>query len=460
MTTSLEPMNAVERRAVAALATVFSVRMLGLFLVLPVISVAARGLDGFTPMLAGLALGVYGLTQAIFQIPLGYLSDVFGRKRIITLGLLVFALGSVVAALSESIHGVILGRALQGAGAVAAAVLALAADLTREPQRTKAMAVLGVGVGFAFTVALAAGPFLHGRFGLGGTFWIIALLALCALPVLWWATPTPLVPRPPGDAGFNAALFRRILRSPELLRFDVGIFALHLALAAFFVAVPLQLVDALKIESADHWKLYVPVLLASVAGMVPLLVAVRRTARHAPIMALCIVSMIAAELTFGLSGARPWAVALGLWLFFVGFNVLEAMLPSLVSRLAPAGSRGTVMGVYNTFAFLGVFSGGALGGWLSGAVGVVGVYGLSAAALSMWLILAVTAPPLRLFDSVTLRLDERGSRDAERLLPHLVALPGVEDATVLATQGLVYLKIDRAAYDPRRIGNIPGIEVI
>jgi len=453
-------MNPVERRTVASLAFIYALRMLGLFLLLPVISVASRDLAGSTPALMGLALGIYGLTQAIFQIPFGYLSDRFGRKPIITLGLVIFALGSVVAALSTTIHGVILGRALQGAGAIAAAIMALVADLTREQQRTKAMASIGGSIGLSFMLALVLGPILEARYGLQGLFWITAVAALLALPVLWWFTPGAINVSRTGDVRFERRRFAGLLKDARLIRFDIGIFALHMALTAFFIVVPLQLVDRFEMPVGEHWKLYIPVLIASVVGMLPILIIAHRGGRYPSMMMVSIALMILAQLVFGLSGATFWMLVAGLWLFFIGFNALEAMLPSLISRLAPAGAKGTVMGVYNSFEFAGIFVGGLLGGWLFGLYGTLGVYLLTAAALGVWLVLVFTSPPLNLLQSVTLRLKEGNEHEPDALLAMLMKLPGVRDGTVMPEQSLVYLKVESREFDAAGLREIPGITMV
>lgn len=444
-------MNASERRAVISLALIFALRMLGLFLILPVLSVFARDMPDATPALAGLAMGIYGLTQAILQIPFGYFSDRIGRKRIISIGLLIFMVGSVVAALSDTIFGVIAGRALQGAGAIAAAVLALAADLTREQQRTKATATIGASIGVSFLAALMLAPVLEGWIGVSGIFWVTAVLPILMLPVLWWWTPDPVRVRRDSEVAFNAALFGRILRHPQLIRFDLGIFALHLSLTSFFVVVPLQLVDAAGLSSNEHWKIYVPVLVLSVVGMLPLLVFAHRAHRYRETMAMAIGLMIVAELTFGFLPPGLWTIAVGLLLYFVGFNALEAILPSLISRVAPVGTKGTVLGVYNTFEFVGIFAGGLLGGWAYGAFGAEGAYLLTAAVLTGWLLLVLGAPNPRLLTSVTLKWASPAVSEVERLLDRLTALPGVEDGTAVVAEGLVYLKVDPGRFDPASV---------
>ena len=346
-------MNRSERRSVAALAGVFNLRMLGLFLVLPVIALYAAQLDGATPFLIGLSVGIYGLTQALFQIAFGALSDRFGRKPLIMLGLLIFAFGSVVAAMSDTLTGIIIGRALQGSGAIAAVVLALVADLTREQQRTKAMALIGMSIGASFLIALMAGPALDRWIGVSGIFWLTAVLALGCIAVIVWWVPTPQ--HGARDPGSRATLvyFREVIANPHLLRLDLGIFILHMVLTAVFVVIPFALVDTLELKRDAHWQVYIPVLIGSVLLMAPLLIMGMRRQRTFWVFRLAIAILLAGQLAL-LSGMDQAKLLLtGLLCFFVGFNLLEAMLPSLMTRLAPGYAKGTAIGVYNTFEFAG-----------------------------------------------------------------------------------------------------------
>ncbi len=382
-------MNPAERRATAGLSLIFGLRMLGLFLILPVFALYGGDLDGATPALIGLAIGAYGLTQALLQIPFGMLSDRLGRRPVIVFGLLIFAVGSGVAAEAETIQGVILGRALQGCGAIAAAVMALAADLTRDQQRTKAMALIGISVGAAFLVALVAGPALAARAGLAGLFWATAVLALVAVALLYWVVPAG------GDKAFRPEVNARagglpvVLRHPDLLRLDFGVLILHLVLTASFVVLPVVLESDLGIPRADHWLVYVPVLLLSVGGMALLIsIGERRRILHRMLAGVAVIVIIADLLLFAFNDWLP-LMLLGLWLFFVGFNTLEASLPSLLTRFAPDGLRGTALGVYATAQFLGAFLGGVLGGLVYGQFGASGVFLFCAIAGGLWLVSAV-----------------------------------------------------------------------
>src|SRR5690625_339512 len=328
----LGSMTPIERRAAAGLAAIFGSRMLGLFIILPVFVVYADQLQGSSPMLIGIAIGAYGLSQAILQIPFGLASDRFGRRPVIAAGLLLFMLGSIVAAVSPHIYGVILGRIIQGSGAISAAVMALAADLTRDSQRTKIMAIIGISVGGAFMVALVLGPLLASWGGLSGVFWATALLALLALVLL-----ISLVPRPqasPTDAARTG--FGPMLRSPDLLRLSAGIFILHLILTAGFVALPVLLRDYLELARHAHWQVYLPVLLLSVPVMIPVIAfGERRRKMHRVVPAVVLaLALIEAVLALGLKSKL--VILLVMWAYFSAFNILEASLPSLVSRVAPA----------------------------------------------------------------------------------------------------------------------------
>ena len=452
-----DPMNGSERRAVTALAAVFGLRMFGLFLVLPVMALYASALDGATPLMVGMALGAYGLTQALLQIPFGMLSDRFGRKPLIVIGLAIFALGSVVAAMADTITGVVLGRALQGSGAIAAVVLALLADLTREQQRTKAMALVGMSIGASFLIALMAGPVVDRWVGVSGLFWLTMVLAIAAVVVVIWVVPTPQrMVRDPGVRPSRERL-REAFFDPQLLRMDIGIFILHMVLTALFVAIPFELISILGLARDAHWQVYVPVLVASVVVMAPLLILGMRRGWTFLVFRLAIAILLAAQvLLFGWS-AETVPLVVGLGLFFIGFNLLEAMLPSMMSRLAPGYAKGTAMGIYNTFEFAGVFVGGALGGLSYGAWGAGGVFGLCAAATALWLAIAWVGrtPPLR--NSITLQLEEESGLDLQELERRLRVITGVHDVTVLPADRVAYIKVDDEHFESSQVYALRGV---
>lgn len=381
-------MSPLELRASLSLASLFALRMLGLFLILPVFAVHAQHLPGGdSRTLVGLALGTYGLTQGILQIPYGMASDRFGRKRVIVIGLLLFALGSFVAAWGPNIAVVILGRALQGAGAIAAPVTAFAADITREEHRTKAMALIGGTIGLTFAVSLVAAPALYPLIGMDGIFGATGLLALAAIWVTLAVVPAEPVSKTGGRRLVPGAL-KEVLRNTEQLRLNLGIFSLHAVQMAIFVVVPGALVRYGALPVGEHWKVYLPVVLGSFVLMAPPLLHAERRGRLKFLFLAAIGLLLAVELGFAVCLSNfAYAVAL-LLAFFVAFNILEAVLPSLVSRLAPAASRGTALGVYNTTQALGLFVGGAVGGWLAQHWGEESVFVFGFAVVALWLLVA------------------------------------------------------------------------
>lgn len=387
------PMTPQERRTVVSLAALYCFRMLGLFMVLPLLALYTADFPGATPTLIGLAMGIYGLTNGLLQIPFGWLSDLVGRKPVIVAGLLLFALGSVIAATAASINAIILGRTLQGAGAISSTLMALVADLTREEQRTKAMAVVGISIGLSFALALVLGPIVATIGGLPTVFWLTAALAISGIVLLMVVVPsTP----PPARAakegpGSRLGLFRRGREDPELLRLNFGVFVLHFVLVAFFLVVPGLIEESLGVNRDRHWVVYLPVLLLSLAGMVPLMILAERAGRLRQAFLLGIALVFVAVATLGYSSVRLLCYA-ALWLFFVGFNYLEATLPSLLSKAVTADSRGAAMGVFSTCQFMGAFAGGAGGGWLLEHMGRGTLTSACLLLAASWWLLAIRAP--------------------------------------------------------------------
>ncbi len=444
-------MSTQERRAALSLGSIYAARMLGLFMILPVFTLFAADLEGYTPALAGIAIGMYGLTQALLQVPFGMLSDRIGRKPVITAGLIIFALGSVVAAMSDSIHGVIIGRGLQGAGAIAAAVMALAADLTREEHRTKAMAVIGMSIGLAFTVSLIAGPVIGSSLGLGGIFWATAALAFLSLAILHFAVPTPAVTRFHRDAEPAPDQFKEVLRDGQLLRLDAGILILHMVMTATFVALPLVIRDHGALPAGEHWKVYLGVLFASVLLMLPFIILAEKRRRIKQVFVGAILTLALAQLGMLNVQEGLFNLVLFMILYFGAFNILEASLPSLVSKVAPPQSKGTAMGVYSSSQFLGAFLGGAAGGWMLQHHGTGGVFALCVGAAVLWLVLALTMRSPRYLTSHMVHVGPVDDAQATHLAARFTKITGVAEAVVVAEDEVAYLKVDRHALDEQAL---------
>ena len=452
-------MSSLEIRASLSLASLFALRMLGLFLILPVFAVYAPALrGGDNHALVGLALGAYGLTQAVLHIPFGMASDRYGRKRVIVFGLVLFAIGSLVAAFAGDIYMVILGRCIQGAGAISAAVMALAADLTREEHRTKTMAMIGASIGLMFAVSLMTAPALYRWIGMSGIFVLTGVFAVGAIFIV-----TRVVPPEPTE---NLDLSRRVqpatlgdvLRNTELLRLNFGIFALHSMQMAIFVVVPLALVHAGGLPLAEHWKVY----LATVGGAFLLMLApifwAERRGRVRTVFLGSIVLMLAVELASLIwlnSLAGIGVILLG---FFLAFNILEATLPSLISRIAPPSARGTAIGVYNTTQALGLFAGGAAGGALMQHYGEASVFVFGLALAALWIIVAA---PMRVPGRVASRsfpLSAAAAADPFALRERLVRLRGVRDAVIMPERGVAMLTIHPDTFDEKAVTRLLGGE--
>ncbi len=440
-------MNSIERRATFTLSGLFALRMLGLFLILPVFSLYAPDLTGSTPLLIGLALGAYGLTQAILQIPFGIWSDRFGRRPIILFGLGMFAIGGMVAALSHSIYGVILGRALQGAGSIAAAIMALAADLTREEQRTKAMAVIGMSIGMAFAVALVGGPILAHWIGLSGIFWFTAVCGVLGIVAFEIGIPKHIHSRVHRDAEAVPAQFKDVLADGQLLRLNFGIMFLQMVLTASFVVLPLALRDVAGLDASKHWHVYLPVMVLSLVFMTPFVIVAEKYRKLRPIFLAAVAALGVSELGMVEFHSSLWGLAAMLTLFFTAVNLLEATLPSLVSKLAPPDRKGTAMGFYSTFQFFGAFLGGTLGGWLHGQVGLSGVFEACAVVTLLWFVTAFTMKNPRALTSHLLNIGAVDEVQARDLSTRLTLVPGVAEAVVVAAEGVAYLKVDKQVLD-------------
>lgn len=436
-------MNALERRSTFALSSIFALRMLGLFMIIPVFSVAGQSYQYATPALIGLAVGVYGLTQAVLQIPFSLIADRYSRKPLVVIGLLLFALGGAVAAMSETIYGVIIGRAIAGGGAVSAVVMALLADVTREEQRSKAMAAMGMSIGLSFVVAFSLGPWLTGLVGISGLFWVTTIMGLAAISMLLLV---PKVTRHHRNfqQGYLTQL-KQVLKMGSLNRLHVSVFSLHLLLTAMFIYLPSQLIDFAGIPLSSQGLVYLPLLLISLFFAFPSIILAEKYRKMRGIFLTAIGGIILglAVLIFGYES--KYVLLAGLGLFFIAFNVMEALLPSWLSKAAPIQSKATAMGVNASSQFLGAFFGGTLGGQLlqlnSTAVG----WSILTAIAVIWLLISFGLEQPRYLSSLVLRLPE--ARETDEWTSQLLAIRGIEEVVVMSDQQVAYLKVDKQQID-------------
>ncbi|MBI2312401.1 MAG: MFS transporter [Betaproteobacteria bacterium] len=451
-------MTRAELRASIGLAGIFGLRLLGLFIILPVFALYAEHLPGGdSHTLVGVALGAYGLTQAILQIPFGWLSDRHGRKPVIYWGLVLFAIGSFVAATGHDIYMVILGRVIQGAGAISAAVMALAADLTREEHRTKAMAMIGMTIGATFFLSLVLAPLLNRVIGVPGIFVLTGLLALAAIGIVRWFVPDARESHFHSDAEPKPGQFMDVLQDRELIRLNYGVFALHAVLMALWMVVPFGLRKA-GLAADHHWQVYLPVMAVSVILMVPAIVYGEKTGRMKPVFAGAVAVLVVSELMLEALGDSLTGLTAGLLVFFTAFNLLEASLPSLISKIAPVGAKGTAIGVYSSIQFLGTFVGAAVGGYLYGRGGASAVFAFCAVLTFLWLVLAATMKAPAAVRTRMYHIPEMDADRASGLSRELATLPGVREALVLAEEGVAYLKVDMRGFDEQHVIKLIGGE--
>ncbi len=448
-----ERMSALEVRASMSLASIYGLRMLGMFLILPIFSIYAETLPGGeNHLLIGLALGAYGLTQAMFQLPFGMASDRFGRKRMIYIGLVLLVIGSLIAAFATDLTTVIIGRAIQGAGAVSAVVTALVADLTREEHRTKAMAMIGGTIGITFALSLILGPALNQWIGIPGIFMLTGVLAVLAILDVKYLVPDPVVSRFHSDAEAAPNKLKDVMKDMQLMRLNFGIFALHAAQMAMFVVVPFAIKQTSGMSENDHWLIYLPIMVLSFALMVPAIIYGEKKARLKQVFVGAIAIMLAAQLLFAGSIDAFWGIIISLSVYFIAFNILEATLPSIISKLAPAASKGTAIGVYNTAQSLGIFVGGVVGGYLSHYHGFASVFVFCSVLMAMWLIAALSMKTPPAVKSKMYHLEEMTKAAAKNLSTRLGAVAGVREAVVLPDEGLVILKVDmQQRYDEAEV---------
>ncbi len=454
-----ESMTPLERRASMGLAGIFGLRMLGMFLILPVFAIYAKSLPGGeNHVLIGLALGMYGLTQALLQLPFGMASDRFGRKPVIYFGLAVFALGSFVAYSAHDIYWIIIGRAIQGAGAISAAITALLADLTREEHRTKAMAMIGTTIGMTFAVSMAVSPIIYQMIGVPGMFALTGVLSILAILVVAKMIPDPGKSVFHSDAEVSTSRLSGVLKNAQLLRLDFGIFSLHSAQMAMFVVIPSALITSGHLPEAQHWKIYVPVMILAFVLMVPMIIYGEKKAKLKNVFVAAIVLLLFSQILFSMVLSSFWGTVFGLLLFFTAFNILEASLPSLVSKIAPVSAKGTAMGVYNTSQSLGLFTGGAVGGVLASYGGHSAVFVFGAAMSLLWLLAAATmkAPPA--IRTKMYPVEKMAEDQAKLLSQQLSGLEGVFEAVVVGSEGVAYLKTSLKGFDEEGVLKLAGVK--
>ncbi len=454
-TNNTDNMTPLERRASMGLAGIFGLRMLGMFLILPVFAIYAKSLPGGgAHMLIGLALGMYGLTQAVLQLPFGMASDRFGRKPVIYFGLAIFAIGSFVAFMAHDIYWIIIGRSIQGAGAISAAITALLADLTREEHRTKAMAMIGTTIGMTFAISMAVSPLIYQAIGVPGMFALTGMLSLAAIFVVAKLIPNPERRLFHSDTEVSTARLSGVLKNAQLLRLNFGIFSLHAAQMAMFVVIPSALIESGHLPENQHWKIYVPVMIFAFILMVPLIIYGEKKGKLKNVFVGAIALLLFSQLLFSVLIASFWGIAATLLLFFTAFNILEASLPSLVSKIAPVSAKGTAMGVYNTSQSLGLFAGGAVGGVLASFGGHASVFVFGAAMSALWLLLAITmkAPPAVRSKMYNVKLMDEVQ--AKLLSEQLSALSGVYEAEVIGSEGVAYLKTNLSGFDEEGVARL------
>lgn len=432
-------MTSLEMRATWGLGAVFSLRMLGMFMVLPVLTTYGMALQGASESLIGLAIGIYGLAQAIFQVPFGLLSDRIGRKPLIVGGLLLFVLGSVIAADTQSIWGIILGRALQGSGAIAAAVMALLSDLTREQNRTKAMAFIGISFGVTFAIAMVLGPIVTHLLGLHALFWMIALLAVIGILITLLVVPSAKDHVLNRESGMVKGSFKQVLTNPRLLKLNFGILCLHILLMSSFVALPGQF-EIAGLPASQHWKVYLFTMLIAFAGVMPFIIIAEVKRKMKAVFVTCVALLVIAEIILWGAGAHFWTLVVGVQVFFFGFNLMEAILPSLISKESPAGYKGTAMGIYSTSQFIGVAIGGSLGGWIFQHVDAQTVFLAGTLLAVVWLLVSLTMkePPY----VSSLRLVSDKLQQAKGLEQRLASVEGVSSVMMVPEENSIYVKID------------------
>ncbi|WP_028388535.1 MFS transporter [Legionella fairfieldensis] len=434
--------------SVFPIAAIFSFRMLGLFMLIPVFTVFAGHLDGATPTLIGIALGGYGLSQGILQIPFGLLSDRFGRKSMLTIGLLLFACGSLLGALSHSIYTMILARTLQGTGAIGSVLIALLADLTPDEERTKAMAVIGMTIGLSFSLAMVLSPFITAHYGLAGIFYLTALLAFTGLLLLHLVIPTPQKECFHADSESKTSLFKTVIRNRHLQRLNIGIFFQHFILTSTFYVIPLLLQQQIKQSHlTQQWHFYLPLMLLSFLLMLPFIIMAERKQRMKTVFFMAVLITCLSQLLLAWVSQNWRSLGVLMLFYFVAFNILEAILPSLVSKQAAPTSKGTAMGIYSSSQFLGIFSGGVAAGLLYQMAGHYGIFLGNALISVIWLLIVFYMKPESYLTSLLISYSW-DLKNNKPLLKNLKALTGIKDVFIASEEKVIYIRIDKAKYEP------------
>ena len=437
-----------EKKSTLCIAIIYACRMLGLFIILPIFSLYADQIIDATPTLIGVALGVYGLTQAILQIILGVLSDKYGRKPLILFGLVIFIIGSIVAAMSHTIYGIILGRALQGAGAVGSVLTALVADTTQEENRMRAMSVIGMTIGLSFITAMVLSPILNTWIGLSGIFWLTALLGVIGIVILVYGVPTPTKIIFHKGSETTPSQIKSVLGNPELLRLNYGIFSLHVILTALFLAIPIVLIDYMEVAISKQWLVYLPVLCISFFLMVPFIIIAETKNLMKPVFVGAIIVLTSMQFLLYEFDQHIIVMSGLLVLYFASFNLLEAALPSLISKMAPIVSKGTAMGVYSSAQFFGIFFGGFFGGIVLQNFGIQGVFVFNTILGLVWIFIAITMKKPRQLISKLYQIGEKKlDLNFKVLQQRILHLPGVEEAMVCLDEKVIYLKVDKELFN-------------
>lgn len=443
-------MDALERRSVLALASVYLFRMLGLFLIMPIISIAADDLTGANAALIGAAIGVYGLTQALLQIPMGMMSDKIGRKPIILIGLAIFALGSLICANADSMTSLIVGRAIQGAGAIASTLMALLSDVTREQNRTKAMATVGISIGVSFMLSLVMGPWLFSMIGLAGLFYLSLAFSVIGMGLILFAVPNVKQHTFKRDTTPSLQAFSHVIANKSLRFMNMSIFILHASLTALFVCIPSMLLTRFELPLADHSWLYLIVMGLAFIGMLPMVIVAEAKGKMKQVVNYALLMLAFGTLFMGFSSSVS-LFAITLWLYFVGFNTLEATLPSLVSKVSPVGYRGTAMGVFSTHQFLGAFVGGIGGGWILQNYSAQTLFVSVAVIMFVWTFVATRQAPTRHLTSLAFSLQHLDQIEIDKLANDLSHVDGVEDMQIFSDEKTAYLKVDKKLLDKDKL---------